>query len=278
MKRLGTTLAALLAGAAVAPGAAQAQTRGGFELGAELFDYSYRERLDGQTIVYDDGVFGGFHAGYVETIGGNLFLRARLSAAGGSVDYRAPGPGGDARLENVDQAVGQLELHVGIDVPLGGGATISPFTGLAARALIDESGGETASTGEIGYDREIGYAYVPLGIGARVPVGGRSAIVLSAQYNLVVNGTAESRFSGIDPELPDVELDLDGGHGLEASAAYQFGVGRHAVSFGPFVRHWKIGRSDSFVIANPDDPGEAIELFEPRNRTTELGVRLSFAF
>jgi hypothetical protein len=271
-------IAALLAGTAAAPGGAQAQTRGGFEVGAELFDYSYRERLDGETIVYDDGVFAGFHAGYVETIGGGMFLRAKLSSAFGSVDYRAPDPAGDARLENVDQAVGQLELHIGIDLPVGGGATLSPFTGLAARALIDESGDETTTTGEIGYDREIGYAYIPLGVGARVPVGARSAMLLSAQYNIVVNGTAESKFSGIDPALPDVELDLDSGHGFEASAAYQFGIGKHALSFGPFVRHWKIGRSDSFVITNPDDPTEALELFEPRNSTTELGVRLSFGF
>jgi hypothetical protein len=32
------------------------------------------------------------------------------------------------------------------------------------------------------------------------------------------------------------------------------------------------------VIANPDDPTESIELFEPKNRTTEIGVRISFAF
>jgi hypothetical protein len=271
-------MAALLAGAALAPAEAQAKTPGGFELGGELFDYSYKERLGGETIVYDDGVFGGFHAGYVERIGGGLFLRGRLSAAAGSVDYRAPDPAGEVRLENVDQSVGQLELHIGVDLPVGGGATLSPFTGLAARALIDESGGETAATGELGYDREIGYAYIPLGIGARVPVGGRSALLLSVQYNIVVNGTAESEFSGIDPELPDVKLDLDGGHGIEASAAYQFGIGKHAMSLGPFVRHWRIGRSETFVITNPDDPSEAIELFEPRNRTTEIGLRLTFAF
>ncbi|HEX9946659.1 MAG TPA: hypothetical protein VGA98_03885 [Allosphingosinicella sp.] len=277
MKKTGTMIAALLAGAAFAPGAAQAQTRGGFEVGAELFDYSYRERLEGETIVYDDGLFGGFHLGYVETIGGGLFLRGKLSAAVGSVDYRSPDPTGDERIENVDQSVGQLELHIGFDLPLGGGATLSPFTGLAARALIDESGGEVTPGGLAGYDREVGYAYVPIGVGARVPVG-KGAILLNAQYNLVVNGTARSKLSDVDPEIPDLKLDLDGGHGFEASVAYRMPVGKHALSFGPFIRHWKIDRSDSFTIINPDDPSEALEFSEPRNRTTELGLRLSFAF
>ncbi|HZG08993.1 MAG TPA: hypothetical protein VEZ70_08445 [Allosphingosinicella sp.] len=278
MKHIGTMIAALLVGGAMSPDGAQAQTRGGFEVGAELFDYAYRERLEGATIVYDDGVFGGFHLNYVETIGGGLFLRGKLSAAGGSVDYRRPDPAGEARLENVSQATGQLELQLGFDLAVGGGATLSPFTGLASRALIDESGGKVTSIGEAGYDREIGYSYIPVGVGARVPVGSGGAILLSAQYNWVVNGTAESKFSGLDPELPDLKLDLDGGHGFEASAAYQVALGKRALSIGPFVRHWRLDRSDSFVITNPDDPSQSLEFFEPANRTTELGLRLSFVF
>lgn len=134
------------------------------------------------------------------------------------------------------------------------------------------------STGGLSaYDREVGFAYVPIGAGARLPVG-NGAILLNAQYNIVVNGTAESKLSDLDPEIPDLKLDLDGGHGFEASVAYQMGIGKHALSFGPFVRHWKLDRSDSFTITNPDDPDESIQFFEPRNRTTEIGLRLSFAF
>lgn len=141
MKRTGTMITALLAAAALSPVAARAQTRGGFEAGVEVFDYGYRERLDGETIVFDDGQFGGFHLGYVETIGGGMFLRGKLSVAAGSVDYRSPDPAGDDRIENVGQSTGQLELHVGIDLPVGAGATLSPFIGIGGRSLIDESGG-----------------------------------------------------------------------------------------------------------------------------------------
>ncbi|HEX8309384.1 MAG TPA: hypothetical protein VF645_13290 [Allosphingosinicella sp.] len=277
MQKTGTMNAALVAGAGFPPGTAQARTPGGFEAGVEVFDYAYRERLEGETVVYDDGLFGGFHVNYVETLGGGFFLRGKLAVATGSVDYRSPDPAGDERIENVDQSVGQLELHVGLDVPVGGGATLSPFIGLAGRALIDESGGETSSGGLSGYDREVGYAYVPIGVGARLPVG-KGAVLFNAQYNLVLNGTAESKLSDLDPEVPDLKLDLDGGHGFEASVAYEMPIGKHALSFGPFVRHWKIDRSDSFTITNPDDPSEAIEFFEPHNRTTELGLRLSFRF
>lgn len=278
MEKFGTAFLALLAGTALAPAAAQAQTRGGFEIAAELFDYGYRERDSGETIVFDDGAFGGFRVGYVETIGDGLFLRGRLSAAFGSVDYRAPDPTGDVRIANVNQSIGQLELHIGKDFTIGGSSTLTAFAGLGSRALRDGSGGREASNGALGYDREIDYGYVPLGLAARVPVSPRSAVRLGAQYNYVVGGESRAHFSDLDPQLPDIKLDLDGGHGLEASAAFETRMGSRALSFGPFVRHWKIGRSDSFIVTDPDDPGEAIEIYEPKNSTTELGLRLTFAF
>jgi hypothetical protein len=276
MKKSGIILAA--AAAAASPAAAFGQTPGGFEIGAEAFDYNYRERDEGDTIVFDDGRFGGFHAGYLETIGGGWLLRARLAVAFGSVDYRAPDPASEVRLDNVRQSIGQLEFHIGRDFPVGGGATVTPFAGLASRILNDNSGGREAEDGTLGYDREISYAYVPLGLGARVPLSGRTSLVFSGQYNLFVGGDAKSKFSKVDAELPDVNLELESGHGIEASAAIETRIGGAAVRFGPFLRQWKIRQSETFTITNPDDPTESLEFTEPPNRTTELGLRLSLAF
>lgn len=278
MQKFSIATLALLAGTLLAPDAAEAQTRGGFEIGAEVFDYGYRERDSGETIVFDDGTIGGIRLGYVQKIGGGVLLRARLSAGFGSVDYRSPDPEGDSRIRGVDHSIGQLELHVGKDFKIGGASSLTAFAGLGARSLRDASGGREATDGALGYDREVNYAYVPIGLEARVPVSANSAILVGIQYNLFVGGDSTSRFSEIDPEIPDVELELDGGRGFEASAAFQTKLGSHALSFGPFVRHWKIGRSDSFIVTNPDDPSESLEFYEPKNRTTELGLRLTFAF
>jgi hypothetical protein len=272
-----------LAGAMVVAPNAKAQVRGGFEVSTEAFDYRYREREDGKVIVRDDGLFGGIGIGYVETIGGGSFLRGRLRVAAGSVDYRSDGsivdePGGEeVRLDNVLHTSGQLELHFGKNFAVGTGATLTPFVGLGSRYLIDSSGGEVSDSGLLGYDREISYAYVPIGADATVPVGRRSVLRLSAQYNLFVGGTAKSRFSKIDPQVPDIEVDTQEGHGLEASAMLGLPVGRRELAFGPFLRFWKIGQSDSILIG-PEFPGEPERFVEPRNRTTELGIRVSLAF
>jgi hypothetical protein len=261
---------------------ANAQTRGGFEAGAELFDYNYRERFEGKTIVKDDGLFKGVALGYVETIGGGAFLRARMSIAYGSVDYRSDGSiigePGDTRLDNVSQSIGQLELHVGKDFQLEGGTTITPFIGLGSRYLLDESGGEETVDGLFGYDREVSYGYVPVGVATRFRLGSASALTLSAQYNWVVHGDVKANFSDIDEELPDVEVELDKGHGFELSAMVSIPVGRNAINVGPFFRRWDIGRSKSFILTDPEGSGESIEFFEPKNHTGELGLRVTFSF
>jgi hypothetical protein len=162
---------------------------------------------------------------------------------------------------------------------LKGGTSITPFAGYGARLYEDESGGLETEGGLLGFDREITYRYLPIGLASSIPVGGRKRLHLSAQYNHLIGGEVNNRFSRLDPDAPDVELDFNGGNGLEASAMLSLPVGRrHAINVGPFVRRWDLDDSDSFIITNPDDPSEAIELLEPANRTTEIGVRVSFSF
>ncbi len=250
---------------------AQTQTRRGFEIGAEVFDYSYRERFEGETVAKDDGTFGGLTASYVAGLGGGYLFRPKLSVDFGSVDYSSD----DGEIKNVRQSIGQLELQVARDFRLGGTATITPFIGLGSRILNDNSGGEETEQGFLGYDREINYAFVPIGAAVTTQIGASNTVTFSAQYNWVVGGDAESRFSDVDPEFPDLKLDIPGGHGLEASAILGVPLGRTQLRVGPFVRHWNIQRSESETF---EEDGEVLELFEPKNKTTELGVRLSLAF
>lgn len=250
---------------------AQAQTRPGFEVGAQLFDYQYRERFEGETIVRDEGRLAGLTASYVETIGRGWFLRAATATGSGSVDYESE----DGRLEDVKQDVAQVEFHLGRDIPTKGGATITAFTGIGGRSLEDNSGGEQTDSGALGYDREVGYTYLPLGLAASTSLGSRLKLQISGQVNWIVAGRARSKFSRIDPQMPDLSLDLDGGYGFEASAIISAPLGRRALRFGPFVRHWDVKRSKSQTL---EEEGLEIEFFEPANRATELGLRVALAF
>jgi hypothetical protein len=272
------TMFGLMFGASIAAIATPAvgQTRPGFEAGLEAFSTGYKEFDEGDLFIQQDGHMVGIRLGYVQPIAGGLFVRGILSGAAGSVDYD---PLDEPIVEDIDQSQGQVELHLGYDFMLGGGASLTPFAGYGARLYEDESGGRETESGRIGFDRELTYNYIPVGLAASVPVGGRKRINLSGQYNILVGGEVTNFFSRIDPEVPDIALEFNGGHGLEASAMLSLPVGRrNAVNIGPFIRTWDLDASDSFTIVNPDDPTEAIVLTEPENRTTEVGVRVSFSF
>ena len=265
-------------------GVVNAQTRGGFEISAEVLDYSYRERVEDAIIACDDGTFAGVGVTYVETIGGGFLLRARLNAVVGSADYQAPAtdlsgaPTGTSRIEAVPQSFGQLELHIAKDFSLGQG-TLTPFIGLGSRYLEDESGGRTTDDGLLGYDREVSYAYVPIGLAAQLPVSERARLIISGQYNVVTHGHSKSRLSGLDPRIADLEVGLNGGDGFEISALASLPIGRGSMlNFGPFLRQWNIEQSESAFVEDPDDTGQVFRFFEPNNRTTEFGLRLSYSF
>lgn len=252
------------------------QTRPGFEAGLEVFDLGYKEVDGGALFIRQDGRMTGINLSYVQPIARGLFGRVLISGAAGAVDYD---PLDEPVIQDIDQSSGRVELHLGYDFMLAGGASITPFAGFGARLYEDESGGRETESGLLGYDREVTYRYIPVGLATSIPVGGRKRLNLSGQYNHLIGGEVNNLFSRIDPEAPDVELEFNGGFGLEASAMLSLPVGRrHAINVGPFIRRWQLNESESLTLVNPDDPEEGILLVEPENRTTEIGVRLSFSF
>jgi len=262
---LATASAALL----VEP--ASAQTRGGFEVGPTLADYSYREEIDGETIARDDGLMYGLTVGYTETLSSGWFLRLQAQGLSGDLDYEDDD---GERLENVSQTTGRAEFHLGRDFAVGRGR-LTPFVGIGHRSLEDESGGRVTQGGLEGYNRDVEYRFVPVGVDAALPIGGSTQLLVSAQVNFLAGGSATSRFSDVDPDFPDLKLKLRGGHGLRFSALVQVPLGRSAVRFGPVFETWKVERSQSETFS---DGGESLEFFEPANRTTMFGGMVSFAF
>ena len=268
--KLGLCLGAAAA-AVLSASAASAQSAQGLELGLQTYSYDYKESFEGESI-QDEGRFTGFTVDYGRPVGGFSF-DVRFRYAQGEIDYSASD---GARLDDVEQASGQLELLLGRPFQASSAVTVTPYVGIGSRALLDFSGGRVTDTGLEGYDREVGYAYLPLGAAVRADLGNGRALSGHAQVNLAVSGEVQSNFSEIERGAPDIEAELDGGHGFELAAAFSAPVGRVRIGFGPFLRMWDIDQSESVFLSDPDI-GE-IELFEPPNETVELGFRLTVGF
>jgi hypothetical protein len=274
---MGIAWRAAAAAGVVALGAtgAKAQVAQGLELGLEGYGYRYAERVDvcvasAPCEVKDKGRFFGGSVEYGRTFGA-WTLNARLDVAGASVDYSAPG---GTELKGVEQMQGQLEILVGRRYPTSPRSAFIPYVGIGARALDDYSGGRRANTGEAGYDRTITYSYVPVGAAAVFELP-RATLALYGQYNAIVGGRSRSELGDVDPELPTVEVGLDRGHGVELGAKLTTAAGRGRIGVQPFLRTWKLRRSESFTAS---EDGGQIEFFEPPNRTWELGLRFVYGF
>ena len=262
---------ALAAAVALTAAEASAQATDGLELGLQTFAYDYEERFEGET-VQDEGRFSGVTAEYGRRLG-RFSFDARFRYGEGEIDYSASD---GSRLDDVQQTVAQLELLAGRPIAASPTLTVTPYVGLGSRVLLDESGGLETAEGLRGYDRVVAYGYLPLGAAARFARDGGGAVVLHGQLNLLVGGDVESDLRQVDPEAPLLETELDGGYGLEFGASLQTPFRSGRIGFGPFIRYWDIDQSRSVTFS--DDEVGAIELFEPPNRTVELGVKLTYGF
>ena len=250
---------------------AEAQVAQGWEIGVQGYGYRYKEAIE-DIRVEDEGRFFGFGLEYGRTFANDCTFNARLWGATGSVDYSA---NDGNQLDDVEQSVGQAEFLVGRNFAASKAISIRPYLGLGGRSLEDLSGGRVTEAGAFGYDREIGYAYVPLGVAAMAdrPGGGRLAVY--GQYNRLVGGTSRSEFGDVDPSAPTVEVEFEDGHGWEFGAKLTTPVGRGTIGVQPFVRTWNVDRSTSAFF---EDEELSVELFEPPSETRELGVRLVYGF
>ena len=144
----------------------------------------------------------------------------------------------------------------------------TPILGLGYRWLYDDSGGQTSSTGAIGYDRQSQYFYIP--------AGGifdfNQDIKIKGQFNYLMTGKQSSFLSDVEG-FSDVENYQSSGWGVDFTFDYKISA---STSFYSFYRYWDIDKSD---IGSGTFPGVLIfEAFEPANTTTEAGIGFAYKF
>lgn len=138
------------------------------------------------------------------------------------------------------------------------------YFGLGYRTLTDHLGHKLSSTGAAGYDRLSQYYYAPVGF-----VSEKDGKRWQFQYNYFLRGSQTSYLTQVAGYGNDLKNTQKNGYGL-------------SVSYSPvtagweiFWRYWSIGDSDR---QNLYSTGGALlgTGYEPRNTTSELGVRFSF--
>jgi hypothetical protein len=236
-----------------------------YSVEGQLSTYHYEEpglmELDGSKL--------GVAARATTTKSNRSFVRAEGRFAGGYVDY-----------DSVDTGSTTGEPDYLFEVRLAGGkswtggaADWSWFAGLGYRNLINDSSDKTTTFGGktyYGYKRQSTYVYLPVGIEVRRPLADERAISAEIEYDHLLMGQQRSYLG------ETVSNRQHRGHGVRGGIDYSFNM---KLSLGIFANVWKI--DDSEVVPTNidfDADGDADALYEPRNRTREIGLRVRYSY
>lgn len=253
-----------------AAGPALAQTpakKHHFAVGTEISHIKYEE----PGVMENEGILYGLVGSYTYRQG--IMARAEGKLAYGELDYTGSTWGGTPlTIDNIPTFLMELRGTTGYDFPIGGpGFTLTPYLGLGYRWLNDHS--QRRYTG--GYERESNYLYAPIGLEASIRLGQGWRLDLTGEYDLFIWGRQISRLSDVNHRLNDVENDQDGGYGLRGSLRLSRMAARVGFAIEPYIRYWDIDRSDLALLT---DGNEAVLVYEPDNRSTEIGLRFTVLF
>lgn len=255
----------------VTPLIANAQSLGvgtlpGIEVGATVSHYRYEEpSLD----VKLEGYKGGVDMSLVTQQTSDWFFRFEGRYEYGNVDYT-----GSGTKDNNPDWYAEARVLAGRDFDRNTYG-LSPYIGVGYRYLYNDIRGVT-STGAIGYTRTSQYTYIPLGVTHRLKLAPRARLATTLEVDYLVHGRQTSTLSDFNPVFADITNNQRNGYGIRGSLYYE----KDRWLVGPWFQYWNVNRSEvEPVIVTVAGTNFIIGTgFEPRNKTTEIGVRFAYRF
>lgn len=267
-----------------------------FEVSSETYYYAYNEpTLDVRLAGLKYGVFAAYtyrssHNQHIKSLSDvfsdtnkiNMFrIEGRLSY--GDVDYEGSGTWDDIPDYNYE-----IRLLAGYDIPVNDAFQITPYAGFGYRYLFNDFSTIPAQiidgvTYLSGYDRESRYFYLPIGFETHKKCAQGWSWNVNAEYDIFVSGKQKSHLedsvdlAGNNAGYETVANEQRKGHGIRGAVR----VGKELMNVDlfvePFVRYWSI--QDSKIEAITLTGGTPVGYgFEPKNDTTEYGIKMGAKF
>jgi hypothetical protein len=245
-------------------------TRSGNEIGVTISNYNYRESNDSVNL---SGILYGLEYERTQAFD-DFFVMGNFVYKKGSFSYISQSSGS---LSNLNNYYYEARGLIGKDFSWNSG-NLSPYSGLGYRYLYDDNRG-TSTTGALGYQREISYIYIPVGTIFR-SFFNEAILETRVEYDYLIKGKVNTHLSDLVgfnsiTASSDVVNNQTSGWGVRISTAYQ----EKNWALTPYLNYWFIQNSD---IANTSKIqgglGSSAGVFEPTNRTVELGLKGSYKF
>jgi hypothetical protein len=244
------------------------------EMGTEISHIVYKEPI---FSLKSKGEMFGVYAVYTyrpgkDDIFENQFVtmyRLDTKLSIGEMEYSSE-PSGTAK--GFQDYMFETRAIVGYDWNTAPDWQLTPYVGVGYRRLSDSGSGIISSAGGHFYDRIANYWYFPLGIDVTHQLNKEWRIQANGEFDSLFWGNQETKLSDVSPGLSDVNNDQHRGMGLRTSIKIQRMGEKYDFHIEPFVRYWELADSD-VVYMTPVDP-----VYEPKNNSTEIGVKAGIQF
>ena len=242
----------------------------GLELAALFAYYDYEE----PGLMEETGFLPGLGLRYTYREPGvtNLSLVLDFDALFGDLEYDGGTWGGDPLSADTSTLILDFRALLGYDLSGDSKWRVTPFAGLAFRRLSDDI------DYDFGYRRRISYLYSPVGLDTGYKLSSRTAVGLSAEYDIFWQGWVNSLFSDIDPDWEDAanQQSIFSGHGVRVTGHFTYLMPNGFVLRAePFFRYWWVGDSETDTV---EFDRTLVTVLEPENSTKIYGLRLSIGF
>lgn len=241
------------------------KTISGHEIGVTVSSYDYKEP---SLNVSNKATKSGIDYKGVVALKDDWFIRGNFGYANGRADYS-----GSGTMSARPDWYYELRGMIGKDFDQGN-YVISPYAGLGYRYLFNDLRG-VSSTGASGYRRKVEYTYLPVGMTHHLKLESQAKLLTTLEYDHLISGQQTTYISDVTNLVADLVNKQRNGYGIRGSVYYEKG----SWSFGPWFQYWNINQSDS-ITASVTLLGVTYNatFWEPKNKTTEIGLRLGYKF
>jgi hypothetical protein len=174
------------------------------------------------------------------------FVKGEFQTLSGKADYQSPFSGA---ISNTPNRSVEVRALVGKDFEVGR-AVFAPYVGLGYRHLYSN----------IGYERTSTYNTLPIGVTHKMSSSGLAQLHTTVEYMLLLSGVHK-----VNLLSQNVSLDQQRGYGLRLSVMLR----QDSWTIGPTLTYWNIPQSEVAGV---------LPVYEPQNKTLELGFKGAYRF
>jgi hypothetical protein len=214
----------------------------------------------------------GINVSYFYCFNNDFCLQPELRYNKGEVKYTSNDDGND--LKKIPNSIFEIRFLLKKFIPLSElKIEMYPFIGIGYRYKEDDSYDMITDTGLIGLLRKSKYFYIPLGLNTNLNLTKEWSVSILGEYDLFLRGIQQS--SSKNSSIKNTQKK---GYGFRSEILLNRNFNKHILSIGPFVNYWNIKDSKTTYIICNNCGEKHIGYIEPKNTTTEVGIRIKYSF